>query len=306
MAPGRKGQVSRLDPTRAVYPHNEAVIQKRAAELMAEQLHIHLVSDATGETNHQIARACMVQFQGVRPTEHVWSLVRTSSHIDKILTAVEAFPGPVLFTLVDSALRRQLIDGCQKSKVPCVSVLDPVLDTLADYLGVESRGTPGRQHRMDAAYFSRIEAMDFTLIHDDGQLTNDLTDADIIILGVSRTSKTPTSLYLANRGYKTANIPLVPNISLPDQLLETRNLFIVGLTNDPVRLTQVRRNRMLMLNQKEETDYIDLDKVRREVTDARRLFREHGWPVIDVTRRSIEETAAAVLQHYARFHGEEG
>jgi [pyruvate, water dikinase]-phosphate phosphotransferase / [pyruvate, water dikinase] kinase len=273
---------------------------------MTDQIHIHLVSDATGETNHQIARACMVQFQGVRPTEHVWSLVRTSSHIEKILTAVEAYSGPVFFTLVDSELRRQLTEGCQKLKVPCVSVLDPVLDALGAYLGVESRGTPGRQHRMDAAYFERIEAMDFTLVHDDGQLTNDLAGADIIILGVSRTSKTPTSLYLANRGYKTANIPLVPNVPLPDQVIEASGPFIVGLTNDPVRLTQVRRNRMLMLNQKDETDYIDLEKVRREVTDARRLFRKHGWPVIDVTRRSIEETAAAVLQHYARFKGEEG
>ena len=273
---------------------------------MMDQIHIHLVSDATGETNHQIARACMVQFQGVRPTEHVWSLVRTGSHIEKILTALESYSGPVLFTLVDSELRKQLIEGCQRLNVPCVSVLDPVLDALGNYLGVESRGTPGRQHQMDAAYFKRIEAMDFTLIHDDGQQTNDLANADIIILGVSRTSKTPTSLYLANRGYKTANIPLVPNVPLPDQVLEARGPFIIGLTNDPVRLTQVRRNRMLMLNQKDETDYIDLDKVRREVTDARRLFRRHGWPVIDVTRRSIEETAAAVLQHYARFHGEEG
>jgi regulator of PEP synthase PpsR (kinase-PPPase family) len=226
---------------------------------MTDQLHIHLVSDATGETNHQIARACMVQFQGVRPTEHVWSLVRTSSHIEKILTAVETYPGPVLFTLVDADLRRQLMDGCQKSKVPCVSVLDPVLDALANYLGVESRGTPGRQHRMDAAYFDRIEAMDYTLIHDDGQLTSDLADADIVILGVSRTSKTPTSLYLANRGYKTANIPLIPGVPLPDQLLEAHDIFIVGLTNDPVRLTQVRRNRMLMLNQKDETDYMHAD-----------------------------------------------
>lgn len=273
---------------------------------MTDQIHIHLVSDATGETNHQIARACMVQFQGIRPTEHVWSLVRTSSHIEKILTAVQAYSGPVLFTLVDAELRAQLIAGCQRLKVPCVSVLDPVLDALGSYLGVKSRGTPGRQHRMDDAYFKRIEAMDFTLIHDDGQLTNDLADADIIILGVSRTSKTPTSLYLANRGYKTANIPLVPNVPLPNQVVEADGPFIVGLTNDPVRLTQVRRNRMLMLNQKDETDYIDLEKVRREVTDARRLFRQHGWPVIDVTRRSIEETAAAVLQHYSRFRGEEG
>ncbi len=186
-----------------------------ALATMTDQIHIHLVSDATGETNHQIARACMAQFSGVRPTEHVWSLVRTSSHIEKILTAVEVYSGPVLFTLVDVDLRRQLAEGCQKRQVPCVSVLDPVLHALGEYLGVESRGTPGRQHRMDDAYFKRIEAMDFTLIHDDGQITKDLADADIIILGVSRTSKTPTSLYLANRGYKTANIPLVPNVTAP-------------------------------------------------------------------------------------------
>jgi len=282
------------------------LVQGGALATMTDQIHIHLVSDATGETNHQIARACMAQFPGVRPTEHVWSLVRTSSHIEKILTAVEAYSGPVLFTLVDVDLRRQLAEGCQKRQVPCVSVLDPVLRALGEYLGVESRGTPGRQHRMDDAYFKRIEAMDFTLIHDDGQMTRDLADADIIILGVSRTSKTPTSLYLANRGYKTANIPLVPNAPLPDEVLEARGPFIVGLTNDPVRLTQVRRNRILMLNQSDETDYIDLEKVRREVTDARRLFRKHSWPVIDVTRRSIEETAASVLQQLARFHGEEG
>lgn len=288
------------------YPRYQAFDHNGVCRSMTDQIHIHLVSDATGETNHQIARACMVQFQGVRPTEHVWSLVRTSSHIEKILTAVNTYSGPVLFTLVDAELRRQLTEGCQRLKVPCVSVLDPVLDALGAYLGVESLGTPGRQHRMDDAYFKRIEAMDFTLIHDDGQLTKDLTDADIIILGVSRTSKTPTSLYLANRGYKTANIPLVPNVPLPDEVVEATGPFIVGLTNDPVRLTQVRRNRMLMLNQKDETDYIDLEKVRREVTDARRLFRKYGWPEIDVTRRSIEETAATVLQHYARFHGEEG
>jgi regulator of PEP synthase PpsR (kinase-PPPase family) len=273
---------------------------------MTGQIHIHLVSDATGETNHQIARACMAQFQGVRPTEHVWSLVRTASHIEKILTAVKAYPGPVLFTLVDDGLRGQLVDGCQRLEIPCVSVLDPILHALGEYLGVKSRGTPGRQHRMDAAYFRRIEAMDFTLVHDDGQLTENLKDADIIILGVSRTSKTPTSLYLANRGYKTANIPLVPNMALPDTVLEARGVFIIGLTNDPVRLTQIRRNRMLMQNQNDETDYIDLEKVRREVVEARRLFNQQGWPVIDVTRRSIEETAATVLQHYARFRGEEG
>ncbi len=273
---------------------------------MAARFHIHLVSDATGETNHQILRACMAQFQGVEATEHVWSLVRSRAHIEKVLAGLEAYPGPVLFTLVDAELRRRLTEGCQRLSLPCVPVLDTVLRALGDYLGVESHGTPGRQHRMDAAYFHRIEAMDYTLAHDDGQHVEDLADAEIVILGVSRTSKTPTSLYLANRGYKTANIPIVPGLPPPPEIFSDAAPFTVGLTNDPVRLTQLRRNRMLMQNQRDATDYIDLEKVRREVAEARRLFHANGWPVIDVTRRSIEETAAAVLQHHARFHGTDG
>lgn len=260
-------------------------------------LHIHLVSDATGETNHQIARACLVQFDGVRAKEHVWSLVRTRSYLDKVIAGVEAHPGPVLFTLVEPELRRRLEDTCRRLEVPCIAVLDPLLSALGAYLGLESHGRPGRQHEMDAAYFRRIEAMDYTLAHDDGQLVHDLEEADIVVVGVSRTSKTPTSLYLANRGYKTANVPIIPGIDPPDELFHLRRPLVVAFTTDPTRLIQVRRNRILMLKQREETDYVALEQVRREVADARRMFERHGWPVIDVTRRSIEETAAAVLQH---------
>lgn len=272
----------------------------------ADVIDIHLVSDATGETNHQVARACIVQFDGVRANEHVWSLVRTAAHIDKILASVEQNPGPVFFTLVDADLRKKLEKGCKRFKVPCISVMDPILDALGEFLGVEGGAKPGRQHELDAAYFGRIEAMDFTLAHDDGQMVHDLEDADIVVIGVSRTSKTPTSLYLANRGYKTANIPLVPDIPLPDEVFELKKPFVVGLTNDPTRLIQIRKNRILMLNQDEETDYVDIDYVKREVSEARRLFSKQGWPVIDVTRRSIEETAAAVLQRYNRFLGKDG
>ena len=264
------------------------------------EIHLHLVSDATGETNHQVARAAMAQFQGVRPKEHVWSLVRTESHIDKILNALDTYPGPVLFTLVDPALRQRLEDGCRRAGVRSVSILDPILKTLGDVLGRETLARPGGQHEMDAAYFERIAAMDYTLAHDDGQMVHDLESADIVIVGVSRTSKTPTSLYLANRGYKVANIPLVPNVALPVELSYKTAPFIVALTNDPTRLSQIRRNRMLMLNQETDTDYVDLEEVRREVAEARRMFARNGWPVIDVTRRSIEETAAAVLQRYER------
>ena len=259
-------------------------------------LHIHLVSDATGETNHQIARACLVQFDGVRAKEHVWSLVRTRSYLDKVLAGVEAHPGPVLFTLVEPELRRRLEETCRRLEVPCIAILDPVLSALGAHLGLESHGRPGRQHEMDAAYFRRIEAMDYTLAHDDGQLVHDLEEADIVVVGVSRTSKTPTSLYLANRGFKTANVPIVPGIDPPDEIFHLRKPLVVAFTTDPTRLIQVRRNRVLMLKQREETDYVALEQVRREVADARRMFERNGWPVIDVTRRSIEETAAAVLQ----------
>jgi [pyruvate, water dikinase]-phosphate phosphotransferase / [pyruvate, water dikinase] kinase len=269
-------------------------------------LHLHLVSDATGETNHQIARACLVQFDGVRAKEHVWSLVRTRSYLEKVITGLEAHPGPVLFTLVEPELRRRLEEACRRLEVPCISVLDPILSALGSHLGVQSHGRPGRQHEMDAAYFRRIEAMDFTLAHDDGQLVHDLEEADIVVVGVSRTSKTPTSLYLANRGYKTANVPIVPGIDLPDELFHLKNPLVIAFTTDPTRLIQVRRNRVLMLKQREETDYVALERVRKEVSDARRLFERQKWPVIDVTRRSIEETAAAVLQHLEKDDADNG
>ena len=260
---------------------------------------VHLVSDATGETNHQVVRACLVQFSNIRAKEHVWTLVRTAAHIEKILASVADNPGPVLFTLLDPNMRQQLEDGCRLLQVPCVSILDPVTDTLSSFLGVSvARTRPGGQHELDKAYFERIEAMNFPISHDDGQLAESLHDADIILVGVSRTSKTPTSLYLANRGYKTANIPMVPHITLPAELFTATKPFIVGLTNDPNRLIQIRQNRILMLNQVEPTDYIDIEHVKKEVQTARRLFRTQGWPEIDVTRRSIEETAAAVIQKY--------
>lgn len=265
-------------------------------------VNLHLVSDATGETNHQVARACLVQFGDIRTNEHVWTLVRTPAHIEKILASATENPGPVLFTLVDPELRRILQDGCQRINVPCVSILDAVVDTLSAYLGTAiARPRPGGQHELDAAYFDRIEAMNFTIAHDDGQMAQTLHEADIVLLGVSRTSKTPTSLYLANRGYKTANIPIVPLVDLPAELFQLTDPFVIGLTNDPNRLIQIRQNRILMLNQRDNTDYVDLEQVRQEVQNARRLFAKQGWPVIDVTRRSIEETAAAVLQRYQSY-----
>jgi [pyruvate, water dikinase]-phosphate phosphotransferase / [pyruvate, water dikinase] kinase len=260
--------------------------------------HLHLVSDSTGETVGAVARAAMVQFEGLRAIEHLWSMVRTERQLERVLAAVEAEPGPVMFTLVSPALRTKLRQACDKLKLPCIPVLESVTGTLAVHFGLQTTGKLGAQHALDSEYFHRIEAMNFVLTHDDGQSTRDLNEADVVLVGVSRTSKTPTCIYLANRGIKAANVPLVPGCELPGELLQARKPLIVGLTNDPNRLVQIRRNRLRMIEETTETDYVDLDAVKAEVEQARRLFSEHNWPVIDVTRRSIEETAAAILQLY--------
>jgi regulator of PEP synthase PpsR (kinase-PPPase family) len=263
--------------------------------------HMHLVSDATGETVNSVARACLVQFAGVEPIEHVWTLIRTKGQMVKVLARIEENPGAVLFTIVNDELRNVLVEGCRQLSVPCIPVLDPVIHTLAAYLQVEIRGRPGLQHALDAEYYHRIDAMNYVLTHDDGQCGAELNQADVVLVGVSRTSKTPTCIYLANRGIKAANVPVVPGCPLPDELLDLTRPLVVGLTKDPVRLVQLRRNRLRMISQGgEETDYTDLESVREEVAMARRLCSKHGWRVIDVTRRSIEETAATILTYYAR------
>lgn len=262
--------------------------------------HLHLVSDATGETINSVARACLVQFEGVEPVEHVWSLIRTKGQMEKALAGVARDPGPVLFTLVNEALRDQLVEGCRKLDVPCVAVLDPVIHRLAACFGVEISGQPGLQHALDAEYFGRMDAMNFALSHDDGQIPSEIDKADVILVGVSRTSKTPTCIYLANRGLKAANVPVVPNCPLPDTLLRAKQPLIVGLTKDPARLVQVRRNRLRMIaGGHDDTDYVDLESVREEVAFARKLCQKHHWPLIDVSRRSIEETAATIMSLYA-------
>ncbi len=269
--------------------------------------HLHLVSDATGETINSVARACLVQFKGVEPVEHIWALIRTRKQMEKTIVGIERHPGPVLFTLVNDELRSSLLEGCRRLGVPCIPVLDPVIHALAAYFGVGISGQPGLQHALDTHYFERIDAMNFALAHDDGHATAQLTEADVILVGVSRTSKTPTCIYLANRGIKAANVPIVPGLPLPRELFQATRPLIVGLTKEPARLVQVRRQR---LNLKEtdpaESDYVDLESVRREVIEARRLFTRQDWPTIDVTRRSIEETAATIMTYLSRHRVEGG
>jgi [pyruvate, water dikinase]-phosphate phosphotransferase / [pyruvate, water dikinase] kinase len=274
--------------------------------LALSRFHLHLVSDSTGETVHSVARACLVQFDGAEAVEHVWSMVRTRSQVERVIAGVEANPGVVLFTLVSDTLRSLLQEGCRRIQVQAIPVLDPVIGALAAYLGRQSRGLPGKQHLLDNEYFARIDAMTFALNHDDGQSSWGLQDADVCLVGVSRTSKTPTCLYLANRGIKAANVPFVPSVPLPAELLAAKHPLIVGLTNDPERLIQLRRHRLEVLHHDYPGGYTDIDAVRAEVREARRVFAERRWPVIDVTRRSIEETAASIMKLLARKHGLDG
>jgi len=261
---------------------------------------LHMVSDSTGETVTSVVRACLSQFEGAQSEQHFWNLVRSDRQLDFVLEEIERHRGVVIYTLVDEELRRRLHAACAELSVPCISVLDPVIAALGQFLGKSSKRQPGSQYELNAEYFSRIDAVEFTLAHDDGQAASELHEADIVLVGVSRTSKTPTSLYLANRSLRVANVPMVPGVPLPPELDELTKPFIVGLTKDPSSLVQIRRQRLLSLQQGDDTDYTALDAVRQEVMEARRYFARRGWPTIDVTRRAIEETAAEILTLYSR------
>ena len=258
--------------------------------------HLHLVSDSTGETLITVARAASAQYNSASPVEHVYPAVRTNKQLDRVLTEIEESPGVVLYTLLDQALIGRLEEKCREFGLPCLSVLGPVLRLFQAYLGAESTHKVGAQHILNAEYFRRIDALNYTMMHDDGQLADDLENADVVLLGVSRTSKTPTSIYLANRGVKTANIPLVPGVPAPPQLDSIRHPLVVGLFASPERIVQIRENRLLGLKAHRDDDqYIDRQAVAAEIAFSRRLCAKHNGPLIDVTRRSIEETAAAIM-----------
>ncbi|MBC7497471.1 MAG: kinase/pyrophosphorylase [Sphingomonadaceae bacterium] len=259
------------------------------------RLHLHLVSDSTGETLESIVKAGLGRFEGADTIKHFWPMVRSEGHLDRVIEEIVKRPGLILYTLVTGAVRARLEHRCVALGLPSVSVLDPIIDALAGFLGTTAVTRPGRQHVMDAAYFQRVDAINFTMVHDDGAGAENWEEADIVLAGVSRSSKTPTSIYLANRGYKTANIPLVPQSPPPPSLFRLKKPLVVGLTNSPERLIAIRRNRLLTLGQAPDTDYVDAATVTAEVAFARRLFADHDVPVIDVTRRSIEETAAAII-----------
>jgi len=259
--------------------------------------HLHLVSDATGATLTTAARAATAQYTKMSPVEHVYPLVRTQKQLDRALTEIEEAPGIVLYTLLEEDLVKRLEDHCRELSLPCLSILGPVLQLMRSYLGTETSHRVGAQHTLNAEYFKRIDALNYTMLHDDGQHIDELEQADVVLVGVSRTSKTPTSIYLANRGVKTGNVPLVPGIMVAPQVEELAHPLVVGLYASPERIVQIRQNRLLGLKSHHDDDqYIDRKAVADEVTLSRRLCAKHNWPVIDVTRRSIEETAAAVLK----------
>lgn len=260
--------------------------------------HLHMISDATGETLVTLAKAVRVQYAQVRAIEHLHPLVRSRRELDRVLKDVEAAPGIVLYTLFNRELADALEQSCKRMNIPCVAPLKHVLQVFESYLGMASTPTVGGQHVLDADYFRRIEALNFSMVHDDGHLPDNLNDADIILLGISRTSKTPTSIYLANRGFKTANVPLVPGMPLPPQIEQKTRAFVVALVASPERIAQVRQNRVIEQAHGHLEEYVDRDAIAAEIAQTRQLCARHGWPIIDVTRRSIEETAAAIIRLY--------
>jgi [pyruvate, water dikinase]-phosphate phosphotransferase / [pyruvate, water dikinase] kinase len=278
--------------------------------MSTERMNLHLVSDATGETLNSIARATVAQFEHVSIIYHRWSLIRTRFQLHRVLEGIEAEPGPVLSTVIDKALRSDLETTCARLGVSVVNVLDPVLSLLQEEIGEQALSRPGKQYVLDADYFRRIDAMHYVLAHDDGQAQVGLAEADVILVGVSRSSKTPTSFYLANRGVKAANVPLVP--ALPDPPgLEDPQCAVIGLTLEPAALIEIRRHRLRLIAaggdgagrmRHDNSEYIDEEAVKAELLWARRICARRGWPVVDVTRRSIEETAATVLQLMEAWH----
>jgi regulator of PEP synthase PpsR (kinase-PPPase family) len=273
------------------------------------RINLHLVSDATGETLNAIARATTAQFEHVQIQYHRWSLIRTRFQLHRVLEGIEAEPGPVLSTVVDKALKADIETACERLNVPVVHVLDPVMTLLQEHIGEQAASRPGRQYVLDADYFRRIDAMHYVLAHDDGQQQAGIPEADVVLVGVSRSSKTPTCFYLANRGIKAANVPLVPGLPDPPGL-EDPPCPVIGLTLDAKSLIDIRRHRLRMIAHgnsmamvhQDSQGYVDEDSVKAELLWARRLCNRKGWPVVDVTRRSIEETAAAVLQLMDAWH----
>jgi [pyruvate, water dikinase]-phosphate phosphotransferase / [pyruvate, water dikinase] kinase len=266
-----------------------------ADSFVDHKFHIHLVSDSTGETLNAMTNAALAQFENVEVMIHPYALVRAQAQLTRALDHIAIMPGIVFFTLANPGLRETLMARCKDIEVRCIDLLEGPVTALRQFLGKTETHKVGRQHEVDQRYLDRIEALNFTIAHDDGQSLDSIDEAEVILTGASRTSKTPTCVYLAIRGIRAANVPLVPSMPAPPQLLAAKQPLIVGLWVSPDRLVQVRRNRLNTMGEMRDSNYVDLDAVRAEIAGTRQLFENQDWPMIDVSRRSIEETAAAVM-----------
>ncbi len=284
-----------LAPQPLSYPGGPQFIHSMIQPGSQRFFHLHLVSDATGETLNTVAKAAAAQYSDFRPIAHIYALVRTPSQLNRALREIEEQPGIVLFTLINPDIRHHLERQCEAMGVPCLSILDPIITILSQYLNATSRPQVGGQHALNSDYFRRIDALNFTMAHDDGQSIDDIEKSDVIILGVSRTSKTPTSIYLAQRGIRVANIPIVPGVPVPQKLMTVKVPVVVGLIASAERIAQIRRHRLLSLKESRSTDYVDPRQITDELMNMKTLCSNNDWPMIDVTRRSVEETAASIL-----------
>jgi regulator of PEP synthase PpsR (kinase-PPPase family) len=263
-----------------------------------KKIFLHLISDSTGETLSSIAKAAFAQFDQIQIKEYIWSLVRTQGQLVKVISTVRKKPGIVMYTLTDSSLVELLREECSALHIPCMAVLDGIINSLSKILEINPNPKPGKQHVIDDEYFRKIEAMNYSIIHDDGQHVEDLGEAEVILVGPSRTSKTPTSMYLAHRGFKAANVPYVTGCPLPDILFKVKKPLIVGLAIMPSRLVELRKNRLISISDHQNTEYIDQEKVAGEMHEAKKIFVANRWPVIDITRKSVEEISATIVQLY--------
>jgi regulator of PEP synthase PpsR (kinase-PPPase family) len=261
-----------------------------------KRINLHLISDSTGETLSSVSRAVLSQFENVESNDFYWPLIRNKAQLEKALDSIEKNPGIVLYTILQDELVEILNNHCYRLQIPCISVLSRIINEFSNYLDMNSNHVIGRQHLLGEEYFSRVEAINYTLTHDDGQSAWDLYDADIVIIGVSRTSKSPTSVYLSCRGYKTANIPFVTIDTIPNNIYDLRKPLIIGLTVNPEKLVQIRQSRLTSIGQETKTDYIDIDAIKNEIAESRKLFAKLNCPIIDVTKKSVEETAARIIQ----------
>ena len=266
---------------------------------MSNKYQIYLVSDSTGETLERIFTALKAQFKKFNYNQNQFSFTRTNNQVNNILEdAGKNNNSIILYTIVDNNLSDFLLKEAKKKNIPCFGVLDDLIINFSKLLNQSATHIPSGQHVLNEEYYDRIEAIQFTMNHDDGNLTDDIEKSDIILLGVSRTSKTPTSIYLANRGYKTSNIPMINNTSIPESIKKKNSLCIIGLTTEPERLYDLRKNRMNSIKETENISYTNLEHIIKEVNDAKKIFKKYKWPVIDVSRKSVEETAASVIKIY--------